>query len=290
MTAATRHPVDLEREYAPSSLVPSLADLLDDYARRSAAARAELPHREHAYGPADAERLDLFPAKGDRAAGERTPLVMFVHGGYWQELGKADSAFLAPPVVAAGAAFAAVGYGLAPRHRMGEIVAMVRRAVRWAWQHAAELGIDPDRIHLVGSSAGAHLVASCLLDGGDGPVPVRGAVLLSGVYDLEPIRRTSVNGPLRLDAAAARRHSPLHHLPASLPHLVVARGEIETTEFARQHDEFVAAARPRAASLVDVVVPGRNHFDVVHDVGDRGRELGRLVLGRLVSESLGGPR
>lgn len=277
--------VDLEREYTPSSLVPSLAHLLDDYARRSAAARADLPHREHAYGPADAERLDLFAATGDRAPGERTPLVMFVHGGYWQQLGKADSAFLAPPVVAAGAAFAAVGYGLAPHHRMDAIVAMVRRAVRWAWRHAAGLGIDRDRIHLVGSSAGAHLVASCLLDGADAPVPVCGAVLLSGVYDLEPIRHTSVNGPLALDAATARRHSPLHHLPASLPHLVVARGEIETAEFARQHDEFVAAARPRAASLVDIVVPGCNHFDVVHAAGDPGHELGRAVLG-----SLGGPR
>lgn len=273
-------PEELERQYSPSSLVPSLPDLLDGYTRRSAMAREQWAHREHAYGPDPCERLDLFAA-GDAPV----PVVVFVHGGYWQQLGKADSAFLALAVRAAGAAFATVGYGLAPRHGMDEIVAMVRRAVRWTWSHAAGLGLDPDRIHLIGSSAGAHLVASCLVPDPGGPdpsgwlIPVRSAVLLSGIYDLEPIRLSSVNDALGLDEPTARRHSPLFHLPARLPDLVVARGAVETDEFARQHAELVDAVRARAASVIDIVVAGRNHFDVVHDIGDPHSELGRAVLG-----------
>src|SRR5215475_14355595 len=115
-----------DRAYLPGRSVPSVQPYLEEYARRSALARRVLPWREVRYGPDPAERLHFFPAGGEGA-----PLVVFVHGGYWQELTELDSSFAAREVVAAGAAYAAVGYGLAPRVRLAEIVGMVRRAVWW---------------------------------------------------------------------------------------------------------------------------------------------------------------
>jgi arylformamidase len=275
---------ELDVQYSPSSCVADIGVFLDAYARESEKARLELPMRAGlAYGSRPCETLDFFPAAGPAA-----PLLVFVHGGYWQELSKNESAFPARGLVPAGIAFAAVDYGLAPEFRLDEIVDQVRRAVLWLIEHADELGVDRSRIHLSGSSAGAHLAAMTLLGGWmpEGRHPARsiaGAVLLSGVYDLEPLRHTYVNEPLGLDAAAAARMSPLRHLPDRLPPLIVARGGHETDEFARQHDDFVAAAASRAPSVRDLVISHRNHFDITFDLADRASELGAAVFDRIGS-------
>jgi len=97
------------------------------------------------------------------------------------------------------------------------------------------------------------------------------------VYDLNPLRHTYINDAVGMDAAAASRNSPLHQLPDWLPPLVVARGANETTAFAWQQDQFVMAARGRADRLTELVDPGRNHFDLPFDLGDRATPLGRAV-------------
>ncbi|WP_354641417.1 alpha/beta hydrolase [Kitasatospora camelliae] len=263
---------ELDREYSPSSKVADLAAELAAYTRGSEAAYAALPvRRDLRFGEDAPELLDFFPAEGPGA-----PLHVFVHGGYWQELDKTDSAFAAPDFTARGTAFAAIGYGLAPDWTLDRIVDQVRRGVRWLLDHAEELGVDPARIRLSGSSAGAHLVAMALLDPAIGP-RVAGAVLLSGIYDLEPIALSYVNEPLGLDAAAARRSSPLHLPLASLPPLLIALGEHETAEFGRQQREFADAARAAGVPVREIVVDGRNHFDLPLDLGRPETVLGAEV-------------
>jgi arylformamidase len=281
----------LDLEYSPSSRVDDMQAYLREYAKRSARVRATLPWTEHAYGPAPAQRLDFFPVAAPGA-----PLLVYVHGGYWQELSKEDSCFAAPDFVARGIAFAALGYGLVPAHRLDEIVAMVRDGVRWLRTNAAWLGVDPGRIFLSGSSAGAHLVAMCLLDGSlspplSPPLPpplppsdlIRGAVLLSGVYELEPLRRTYVGEAIGLTVEEASRNSPIRQLRGPLPPLIVARGGNETAAFADQHDRFVRAVTAIGSTVTDLVVEPRNHFDLPFDLGDPASPLGRATLARLAS-------
>jgi arylformamidase len=254
----------LDDEYSPSRLVPSLQAYLDDYAARSAAVRAAHPVRTDVrYGPAAAETLDLFPGTGDA-------LHVFVHGGNWQALGKGDSAFPAPPFLAAGAGFVAVDYGLAPATSLDEMVASIRRCLRWLHRE------HPDaRIFLSGTSAGAHLAAMAVID-----VPVAGVTLLSGMYDLDAVRRSYVNDALRLDEAGARRNSPHLHLPDTLPPVVIARGGTETAEYVRHHDLMAAALRTRT-DVVDLVVGHRNHFDLPDDLGVPGTALGDAVRAQM---------
>lgn len=271
----------LDRQYSPSSRVPSLGAYLREYERLSAAAHRAHPARAGlAYGPHPAEVLDYFPGTG---AG-RPPLVVFVHGGNWQALGRAESAFPAPPLLAAGAAVAVVEYGLAPGVELDVMVRMVRRGIDWLLRNADRLGFAPDRLHVCGTSAGAHLAAMALLpappDGPDVSGRIAGALLLSGVYDLEPVRLSYVNEALRLDEAGARRNSPIRRLPTRLPEVVVARGGNETEEYIRQHERMVTALRPRAA-VTEVVAERRNHFDLPYDLGVRGTELGEAVLAQL---------
>ncbi|MFR0356691.1 alpha/beta hydrolase [Streptomyces sediminimaris] len=271
----------LDRAYSPSHLVPSLRHYLDEYAALSARARRAPGVRTGLrYGPGSAEKLDFWPA-GPAPA----PVHVFVHGGNWQELTERSSAFAALAFRRAGAAFAAVGYGLAPVTPLDEIVAGVRRCVRWIHENADDLGVDPRRIHLSGTSAGAHLAAMALVPAGPGePVAAEllaGVTLLSGIYDLEPVSRSYVNEALRLDADAVRRSSPPELLPDELPPVVLARGGVETEEYVRQHDLMAQALRGRGALAADVVEAHRNHFDLPYDLADPATPLGRAVLAQL---------
>jgi arylformamidase len=269
---------ELEAQYSPSSRVQDLSWFLAEYAHRSEAARSGSQVRVGLrYGTGARETLDYFPAGAPDA-----PLHVYVHGGYWQELSKDESAFAAPGFAAQGINFVALGYGLAPECSLDEIVAQVRGGLAWLLSRSGELGFDPRRVFLSGSSAGAHLVAMALLPGwvpgGGHPADLfAGAVLLSGIYDLEPLLPTYVNAKIGMDAVVARRNSPIFALPDRLPPVIVARGGVETEEFARQHEEFVLAIAERGGAAQDLVIERRNHFDLPFDLGDRETRLGHAV-------------
>jgi len=261
---------EFDKAYLPGiSVAPG--PYLDRYAQRSALARRTLPWQDFSYGPGESERLHFFPATAPEA-----PLLIFVHGGYWQELTEADSSFAAADVVAHGAAFAALGYGLAPAHRLDEIVAMVRRGVRWLHRNAQALGADQRRIVLAGHSAGAQLAAMCL-----DAVPVRAAVLLSGLYDLEPLLHSSIGPAIGLTPDEAVRNSPVRLLRPGMPPLLAARGAGEPAGFAEQQDLLVAAAREVGVPVDQLVVHGRHHFDLPLAMADPADPLGRRVLAYL---------
>lgn len=111
---------------------------------------------EYAYGSAALQKLDFFPANTAKA-----PLVLFVHGGGWKrgDKGNATGRDLAPHYVAQGYAVASINYRLVPDATVEQQAADVASAVAWVRTNSARLGVDPDRIVLMGHSAGAHLVA-----------------------------------------------------------------------------------------------------------------------------------
>ncbi|MTD53337.1 alpha/beta hydrolase [Amycolatopsis pithecellobii] len=258
-------------EYSPSSLVADLPGYLEAYAERSARARRDHRYRTLSYGEGRHERADFFPAHHGAS------LHVFVHGGYWQELGKDDSSFAAPAFLSAGIAYAALGYGLAPRYQLDDIVDMVRRGLRRLAGSAEAMGVDPARIVVSGTSAGAQLVLMALCTDAVLRRVLSGVALLSGIYDLRELVHTYVNDALGLTAGAARRNSPLLRLPSSLPPVVLARGGAETAPFVRQHEQLAAQLRDRT-QLTEIVAPARNHFDLPDDLADPATELGRAVL------------
>ena len=146
--------VRIEKEYSPSTCVPSIEPFLADYSIRSRKAEQSLVcQKDLRWGDKPEETLDYFPA-----ASRDAPLLVFIHGGYWQELSKNESLFAAPDCVANGIAFAAINYTLAPHTGVEMIVDQCRRAVAWLHAQADVLGFHRDRLYLSGSSAGAHLV------------------------------------------------------------------------------------------------------------------------------------
>ena len=270
---------DREREYSPSSCIGgNYAPFIKAYADLSAQALARhAARRDLAYGPQPAQKLDLFlPATGTGAttgdsaeAGSALPaLLVFIHGGYWQELSKNLSLFGAPGALAEGAAFAAVDYTLAPHATVHDMVMECRTALRWLHAQADEFGYDASRIVVAGSSAGAHLAAMAGLrswaDDADLPVGLPAAsVLVSGIYDLSPLIGTSINDALSLTSANVTAISPLHWPDLGAPPSIVCWGEIETGEFKRQSQAYADVLAAAGALTDRFEIPARHHFDVI---------------------------
>ena len=267
-------PASREREYSPSSAIGgNYAPFLAQYAALSARAHARLPaQRDLRYGAAPRATLDYFPARADAL---RPGLLIYIHGGYWQEGTKDHSAFVAPAWHDAGMAHAVVGYTLAPEARLPQIVAECRTALAWLVARADTLGFDAANVVVAGSSAGGYLAAASV---DRSPVPVRGIVPVSGVFDVAPLIGTSINDLLGLDAAAAAALDLLtperRYCPA-----VVAWGEVETGAFKQQSRAFVACVRASGTSCATLEVPGRNHFDVILELGDAASPLFATALG-----------
>jgi arylformamidase len=257
-----------EREYSPSSAIGgNYAPFIAEYVARSAAAHASVPAtRDLRYGPGARATLDFFPAPP--GAG-RAGLLVYFHGGYWQELSTAASAFLAPAWHTAGYAHAVVGYTLAPAARLPEIVAECRAALTWLRAHADALGFDPTNVVVAGSSAGAYLAAACASQSAG---TIRGIVPVSGIFDVAPLIGTSINDALGLDASTAAALDLLAADRAFCP-AVVAWGEIETSEFKRQSRAFATQLVEAGTACTTLEVPGRNHFDVVLELGDPATPL-----------------
>lgn len=259
-----------EREYSPSSVIGgNYRPLVERYATASAAAYQHVPAQcDLRYGQAWRATLDFFPAQ---ASAPSPGLLVFIHGGYWQELSKNESAFLAPAWHAAGFAHATLGYSLAPEATLPEIVVQCVAAIDWLKAHAPALGFDANKIVVAGSSAGAYLAAACAAQ-----TALLGMVPVSGVFDVSPLIGTSINNALRLDVAVAASLNLFAQASRFAP-AVIAWGEIETSEFKRQSHALAAMLDARGLRQRCFEVAGRNHFDVIFELGDASSELFRAT-------------
>ncbi len=259
-----------ELAYSPSSAIGgNYAPYIRAYADQSAAAHAALPQRQTlAYGDAERQNLDFFPSP-QRQREDRPGLLVFIHGGYWQELSKNESAFLAPAWHAAGFAHAVLGYTLAPQAKIGMIITECVMALTYLQKHAQSLGFDKDGIVVCGSSAGGFLAAVCaaMLD-----FQLRGVVPVSGIFDLRPLVGTSINQALQMDQVEAIALSDMALADHPVPR-VVPWGEHETSAFKQQSLLFHARAKAYARPSEAFEIAGRNHFDVVHELGIPGSRL-----------------
>ena len=213
------------------------------------------------YGTSKSQSVDIVVPKTTSSA----PLIIFFHGGYWQELSKSDVFFLAPAATELGYAFASVDYSLAPYATLGDIVSECQSAVHFVLEKSNTLGIDPKRVILCGHSAGAQLAAMvcCLIDPEFRPI---GALLLSGIYDLEPLIGTYINDALSLDSLSAHANSPINQDLSRFPRTLLAYGQYETDEFKRQSNAMAAAVEAGSVSAPTLELPECNHFDLLENV------------------------
>ncbi len=237
---------------------------------RSARAREQLNCTlDIAYGQSKKQKLDVF--RSNNAGG---PTLIYFHGGYWQRGDKSVYSFLASPLVKHGVNAIIAGYDLCPTVSITTISEQAREALTWFWRNAIELGLSRDRLTVMGHSAGGHITA--MMMGTDwskrvSDLPtelIKAGIPVSPLNDLEPLRFTSINDGVRMDAAEAQSQSPMNNPPVTnAPQLVVCGGR-ETGEFHRQADMYVEAFASANRQIEKYTVPDSDHFDELNVLAD----------------------
>ena len=249
---------------------------LAEWTARTAALAAKVgAQRDLRYGNGARHRIDFLPCG---QAGR--PTLFFIHGGYWQMSDKENYGCIAEGPIARGVNVALVEYTLAPAIRMGGIVAEVKQALAWLRGRLGSLGAATDGLYVAGHSAGGHLTAMVAAEPG-----VSGAMPISGLFDLEPIRLSYLNDKVGLDPAEAERNSPIAHIPRTVPPQIVAVGGAELPELQRQSAEYYAALTARGLKARHLVAAGHDHFSVLEELanpqGALTTALMRLIAGEI---------
>ncbi|XP_064378972.1 kynurenine formamidase isoform X7 [Dromaius novaehollandiae] len=279
---------ELEEQYSPSRWSPRLGpdavveahvEAVTAGTQRARASTQTLLHVP--YGDGNGEKLDIYlPA--DRSGA--FPVLVYIHGGYWQHLSKDASGFAAPALVSQGVAVVAVGYNIAPKGHMDEMVAQVRRSLAFLVQQYSRIS----GVYLCGHSAGAHLAAMVLsTDWAEyGVTPdIRGAVLVSGVYDLEPVLHTYVNDALNMSREVAQRNSPMLCVTGAVPaagacEVLVAVAQHDSPEFRRQSREYFQALRLAGWTVSLLDLAGVDHFDIIEKLSQDSYVLTQVLTTR----------
>ena len=254
--------LDYEAQYNNRRRVPEHVDINARWSAASAAYRCKNGARlDSVYGPGERQRYDFFPA-----AAELSPLLVYIHGGYWQRGDRTDYAFIARELNAAGISVALPSYSLCPKVTVMEIVEELRSFLVHLWQQS--------KIHplVIGHSAGGHLTAAMLASDWSktANVPsdlVRAGYAISGVFELGPLLGTSLNEALRLTPETAQAASPMFWPPPPKARVFAAAvGGLESEEFLRQSRTMARTWRQSGVTAEDVVVPGTNHFTIVDEL------------------------
>lgn len=273
---------DLNRLYSARLAVPEHLEIFERW-RHQGEAMDDRVSEQMQYGASPWEVLDFMRPAGTESA----PLHLFLHGGYWQSLDKVDSRFFTRALLDAGCAVAVVNYDLCPNVGLDIVTEQVRRACVYLYQRCDDLGIDQSRIQAGGHSAGAHLAAELISTpwrSRDRNLPddlIRCGVLVSGIYDLMPLRFTGLNRALQLDNDGAFRNSPLHRTPPPGCDLVIAWGGEESEEFERQSRDFASVWSQHGARVTLCPVEEANHFTVIETLADPQSTLFREAMRQL---------
>jgi len=249
----------LDDQYEQRVWVPHADEIIKRYARKSDEVRARLGEpRTEKYGPSEVEKLDIY--------GSGKKVFVFVHGGAWKRQSSREQAFPAEAIIEAGAAYVALNFANLPTVTLPEMAGQVRRGIEWVRENLS------DYVVLCGHSSGGHL-AGCALT----KIPyVRKALLVSGVYDLLPVRLSARNEYVRIDERLEHEYSPIRHVDKIRCPVTVAWGEKEGAEFFRQSKEF-------AEKLGAPTILGKNlnHFEIIETLADPRSPLGRAALNML---------
>ena len=257
--------IELDAAYDQSAYAPMAPQIQSRRSSNSEEARRRMGQPErHSYGPKEIEKLDIFRAKTPNA-----PVLIFVHGGAWRAGAAKEYHFAAENILNAGANYVVLDFNNALEVN-GDIRVMsdqVNRAIVWVYKNAASFGADPSRIYLSGQSSGAHLSGVALVtdwqkDFGVPPDMIKAGLLISGMYEMKPVRLSKRSDYVKFNDAMEESMSTIRHLARLRAPITVMYGTFETPEFQRQSREFAAAVKKAGKPAELIVAPNHNHYEL----------------------------
>jgi arylformamidase len=273
--------IELDAAYDQSAYAPLGKQIQARRSTNSEEVRRRLgPPRRESYGPTEVEKLDIF-----RTSRPNAPVFIFTHGGAWLGGDAKEYHFAAENMVTAGAHYIALDF-IAVGAANGDIRVMadqVKRAIGWVYKNAASFGGDPNRLYLCGQSSGAHLSGVALVtdwqkDFGLPADIVKGGVLLSGMYEMKPVRLSSRSRYVKFDDAMEDSMSTIRHIDRLHTPITLLYGTNETPEFQRQTRDFAAAVQAAGKPAKLIVAPNHNHYELQETMANPYGWAGRAAL------------
>ena len=266
---------EIELQYNARKTVHGHAEIAARWDEEAEAYRREADMEPGiAYGPGERNRFDFFKGKG---GAKDAPVLVFIHGGYWRSRGRETFSHVARPFNERGISVAIPSYDHCPNVTVMEIVGQMRSCIAKVWE------ITGQHLAVAGHSAGGHLTASMIgtdwseVDGVPDDI-IRAACGISGLYDLEPLRETSVNDDLKLSAETAREASPIAWpAPPAGSEYVAAVGGDESAAFRDQSRRLADAWNRDGVTTEYLEIPGTNHFTVVNALNAPGSAMAERI-------------
>lgn len=268
----------LDKAYDQSFWAPQMAELEAGDGTKSAEVRQKMPPRTERYGGSETNLIDIFAPPGAKDV----PVVVFIHGGAWTRNSRLDASFPAPTLIGRGAAYLAPDFGSLNMIRLPEMIENCRLALEWAVRNAASFGGDPKRVFLAGHSSGAHL-AGCVLitewtKRGLPADAIKGALLMSGMYDLYPVRLSSRSKFLHITREEEAAASPMRHLDKIACPIAIASADQDSPEFKRQSSVFADALQGMGRLASRTVAFNANHFQEDDRLGQPDSEISKALF------------
>lgn len=275
---------DWEAQYNPRESVPDFERYVKASKTKSDLAYARFNDiEEHRYGPSPLATLDLR-----RASEPGRPVFVFIHGGYWRGRDKRDFGYVFTGLEYANVNVVLLNYDLCPNVTVAQICTQIQQAVLWLNAHAPELGFDANQLFLAGHSAGAHLVAMVLAQPPAAfSIPdglIKKAYLMSGIYELSPVLRVSVNDEIKLSENDIEAVSPVNFPPARQTAYDVIVGSAEPEGWIAQSVDFERYLRRSGASSTFTLQPDRHHYSILQDLETPSGAL----MSRFIHDMTGG--
>ncbi len=217
-----------------------------------------------AFGDAVRQRLDIYAPTG-LSSDAALPVIVFIHGGGWRAGDKAGYEFAGRALASRGFVTVVPNYRLSPAFHFPAFVEDGAAALRWVRAHIAERGGDPDRIILVGHSAGAHIAALLAMDehwlGADRSA-IAGWVGMAGPYDFLPLDTPATRGAFA-DAPDLAATQPITFASAGDPPALLLHGDADTTVKPRQSDRLETRLEAAGVPVRHIVYAGIGHTRIM---------------------------
>ncbi|MTI33101.1 alpha/beta hydrolase [Xanthovirga aplysinae] len=225
------------------------------------------------YGMSALQGLDIFPSKISNS-----PILIFIHGGYWRALDKRSYSFIAEPFVKNNFTVCVINYRLIPMVNMEDVLDDIRDAISLIQREAIRYNGNPQAITLSGHSAGGHLALMAYLMDENIRSSIQAICSLSGIFDLEPIKNSFLNEELHLSNNDVKSYSPIRKdlSIVNCPTLLsVGSGE---TDFFIEQSKSLFNKNQSLNFLHYYEYEKLNHYQIVHKLGQENNPLTQFIL------------
>lgn len=227
-------------------------------------ARALTQYSSIAYGPEKRQALDIYtPATSDAAA----PVIIFFYGGSWQSGDKESYAFVGRTLATQGYVVVVADYRVYPEVYFPGFIEDGALCTKWVYDHIAKYSGNPEKIVLMGHSAGAHIAAMLSLNsayltavGGNANM-IKGTIGLAGPYDFLPLTDPILQKLFsRVDLATTQ---PIHFATHKTSPFLLITGEADTTVYPKNTINLAAKLKAQQTQVITIFYPELTHADVL---------------------------